>query len=87
MCSRFDGIAWDFREDAPVSDNFSKHQKREPHDCASNATLGQIVWWYEEAGGIGIYATLPILPTQGGTRMALIPWRSIRAALKRKDQI
>jgi hypothetical protein len=65
-----------------MSDNFSKHQKREPHDCASNDTLGQNVWWYEEASGIGVYANMP---HRGGTRMALIPWRSLRAALKRKD--
>ena len=62
----------------------AKSQQREPHDCASNKTLGTTIWWYEEHGGIGLYANWP--PHNIGKRIALIPWRSLRAALKRKDR-
>lgn len=60
-----------------------KHLRPAPHDCRSNQTLKQVVWWYEEHGGIGVYANLV---GRGGTRMALIPWRALRQALERKDK-
>lgn len=44
-------------------------------------------WWYEEPGGIGIHSERLIqgFPSNSN-RVAFIPWRSIRAALKRKDK-
>jgi len=55
-----------------------------PHqgDC----TLGEW-WWYEEKGGIGIHSDRLIRGFPENTnRVAFIPWRSIRAALRRKDR-
>ena len=46
------------------------------------ASPKQETWLYEEDGGISIYFS-----TGGaGQRLGVIPWRFIRAALKRKDQ-
>ena len=43
-------------------------------------SLGEI-WWYETSAGIEIYFTV-----QERIDCRLIPWRSIRAALARKDK-
>ena len=62
----------------------NKHLKLTPHKIAHDPTA----WWYEEAKGIfvvqdyyrakdGLYL---------GTRSVVIPWRAIRAALKKKDK-
>lgn len=44
-------------------------------------------WWYEDARGIGIYARLRDENdfALGNTHVE-IPWRSLRAALARKDK-
>ena len=51
---------------------------RRPHDVAPNC------WYYEEPGGLAVYFRYP-----GKSDVALvgvIPWRSIRASLKRNDK-
>lgn len=51
----------------------NKHLKLKPHKPKSG-----LFWWYEGNDGISIYT---------GTGPAMcIPWRAIRAALKRKDK-
>lgn len=56
-----------------------KHLDRNRH-----SHLGQEDWWwYEEWGGIDVVVTQRA--TEAGTVIIRIPWRSIRAALKRKD--
>lgn len=53
----------------------NNHLQRKPHDVTED------LWWYEEPGGICICF-------KNGNRFnqALIPWRSVRAAIKRKDK-
>lgn len=51
--------------------------KREPHYITEDC------WWYEEAKGIEI--VMRVYPSV--TYVRTIPWRSIRAALARKDKV
>lgn len=44
----------------------------------------QTAWAYEEAGGISIYFSSTT--TNLATRVGELSWRSIRAALRRKDK-
>ena len=55
-----------------------KDLKNTPHVVNENW------WWYEENGGL-IVCHYPST-TDLGTCRVEIPWRSIRAALKRKDR-
>jgi hypothetical protein len=50
--------------------------QRKPHNDKS----GQM-WWYEEPAGM----TFVVWPSRD-TREFVIPWRSIRAALRRKEK-
>ncbi len=55
----------------------NKHLSNRPHHHENR----QDIWWYEEPGGVCIISHhLP-----NGKRFS-IPWRSIRAALARKDK-
>jgi len=38
-------------------------------------------WWYEEPAGLVLYDA-----TGGSHYIGVIPWRDVRAALKRKDK-
>ena len=62
----------------------NQHLKSTPHTIAHDPT----VKWYEEPKGIWVvqeyYRAKDGLYL--GTRSVVIPWRAIRAALKRKDQ-
>lgn len=49
----------------------NKHLKRAPHKLSSD------VWWYEESHGISVVMY---------QRVIKISWRSLRAALARKDK-
>ena len=52
-----------------------KDLQKEPHNINPHS------WWYEENYGV----TIVVEPVTT-TRQIKIPWRSIRAALKRKDK-
>ena len=54
----------------------NRHLSRDPHHTKDDG-----VWWYEEPVGITLFV-------EQRTKVAtiIIPWRSIRAALKRKDK-
>lgn len=56
----------------------NKHLSRRPHQHDKSTGW----WWYEETGGIEIYHGNP----DGRSECLLIPWRCVRAALKRKDK-
>jgi len=56
----------------------NKHLQLAPHET-SNPNL----WWYEEPAGIVIVHGGP---GHGPKSEPVIPWRSIRAALRRKDK-
>ena len=57
-----------------------EHLKREPHN------LSEDVWWYEENAGIDLHLET-VCPNGGHSHESyLIPWVTIRAALKRKDK-
>ena len=62
----------------------NEHLKPKPHTIAHDPTA----WWYEEDKGIWVvqeyYRAKDGLYL--GTRSVVIPWRAVRAALKRKDQ-
>lgn len=47
-----------------------------PHNISAD------FWWYEEPSGI----VLVFYPLAGGPVTQTIPWRAIRAALRRKDK-
>jgi hypothetical protein len=54
---------------------------RAPHSVGpQNRVLAREAWWYEETGGISVY-----IDRNGTVSAVKIPWRSIRAALRRKD--
>ena len=59
----------------------NKHLKGEPHKITDRC------WWYEQKDGMSLVVEHTHLTT--GTRMHtatyLIPWKDIRAALRRKD--
>lgn len=55
-----------------------KHLKLEPHQ--TEQTNGDPAWWYEDVNGIDVY-----VETNNMVCQVFIPWRDIRAALKRKD--
>lgn len=55
----------------------NKHLKRTPHHPQGR----EDAWWYEEKRGIHV-----LIQTSFGTKQVLIDWRSIRAALARKDK-
>ena len=58
-----------------------KHLKRDPHDARVTHGNAQ-AWWYEENFGICVV----VEPRDDRTAQIVIPWRSIRAALARKDK-
>jgi hypothetical protein len=53
----------------------NKHLKLEPHN------INKDVWWYETHKGVETYSY-----THGYLDTIRIPWKDIRAALKRKDK-
>lgn len=59
----------------------NKHLKREPHEITDRC------FWYEENNGIKIYvdSTDYADDMYSHTEEYLIPWKDIRAALRRKD--
>ena len=58
----------------------NKHLKLEPHKITDRC------WWYEQSGGIKIYVeNTDDEDKYSHTEEYLIPWKHIRAALKRKD--
>ena len=63
----------------------NQHLKSTPHKIAHDPQ----VWWCEEPTGIFVvqeyYRAKDDLYL--GTRSVVIPWRAIRAALKRKDRL
>lgn len=63
----------------------NKHLLRHPHnhEKARDAKGEHWWWWYEEPSGMCIVVQFPGLPP---IPSFTIPWRSIRAALRRKDQ-
>jgi len=56
-----------------------KDLKREPYD------LDETVWWYEDNKGIDLHVEIVSPSGQRSHQSYLIPWKEIRAALKRKD--
>ena len=58
-----------------------KDLKTKPHHHKGQAGF----WWYEEPGGIAVVVEFA---TKYGIkqRVVTIPWRSLRAALARKDK-
>ena len=62
-----------------------QHLQLTPNKIAHDPTA----WWYEEDKGIwvvqGHYRAKDGLYL--GTRIVMIPWRAVRAALKRKDRL
>ncbi len=54
-----------------------KHLQRHSHQITEDA------WWYEEKTGISVVI---YWANQGASQIAKIPWRQIRAALKRLDK-
>jgi len=68
----------------------AKDLKLTPHQLSPDA------WWYEDNGGISIYTSTSqrakdfevdgAVPIHSETRVTFISWRSLRAALKRKDK-
>ena len=59
----------------------AKHLKLKPHNISNE------LWWYEANAGIEVVARFEDKPTGVViVRIHVIPWRSIRAALKRKDK-
>ena len=60
-----------------------QHLQMKPHRLPHDPTS----WWYEEPAGLCVVQEYR--GTTGavyGTRSVVIPWRAIRAALKRKDR-
>ena len=55
----------------------NKDLRRQPHTSTDKNW-----WWYEEAKGLTIVHD----PANDNTGTFLIPWKSIRAALVRKDK-
>lgn len=53
----------------------TKHLKLRPHHIDENS------WWYEEPEGITV-----VHNSTSGSVVSIIPWRQIRAALKRLDK-
>lgn len=43
-------------------------------------------WWFETEGGISVSHRIAISKNRGVMTNVIIPWRSIRAALKRKEK-
>ena len=61
----------------------NKHLKRKPQ----HASDVERWWWYEDTHGVDIVVTQAALEHgANGTAILTIPWRSIRAALRRKDK-
>lgn len=56
-----------------------KHLERRPHHQRGE----QDWWWYEEPQGIAVVVKGT---SSACTRVVDIPWRSLRAALRRKDR-
>jgi len=56
-----------------------KDLKLEPHD------LDEDVWWYEDNKGIDLHVETVCPSGQRSHQSYLIPWKEVRAALKRKD--
>ena len=61
-----------------------KHLKNEPHQLPEN--FSSEGWWYEEMKGIDIHMEVR-LGGQLTHESFFIPWKDIRAALKRKDKV
>jgi hypothetical protein len=61
----------------------TKHLQNNPHAIRGDTTA----WWYEEEAGVCVVQQyLTPRGTVFGTRSVVIPWRSIRGALARKDK-
>ncbi len=58
----------------------NKHLNQVPHDC--NIGPREAWWWYELPGGIQIYHR----GKDHEVKHMLIPWASLRGALRRKDK-
>ena len=54
-----------------------KHLLSKPHNIGKRDDA----WWYEVSHGISV-----IVEPQSNTTTVRIPWRSVRAALARKDK-
>ena len=59
----------------------NKDLMRKPHHFKTNPNW----WWYEEPQGICIVHEIILTGDRAKTSMVTIPWKSIRAALARKD--
>ena len=57
-----------------------KHLQRKPH-C-----LDDRIWWYEENDGIDLWINLSEKEWSSNFINKKILWRTLRAALKRKDK-
>ena len=56
----------------------NKHLKAESHQV-----IGRLdAWWYEEHRGISVV----VEQDAGETKIINIPWKTLRSALRRKDQ-
>jgi len=63
----------------------NKHLNRYPHDLhGRNIAEGFQAWWYEDDYGIWVYISDP--NDNKFARQCTIPWKSLRAALARKDK-
>lgn len=60
-----------------------KHLRRDPQHVAKDQTW----WYYEEPAGLTVVVEprAPFGEKSATTRMVILPWSRIRAALKRKD--
>ena len=58
-----------------------KDLSRKPHNTADDSC-----WWYDEPSGILIVKSINVEGKFVRTDQVVIPWRSIRAALTRKDK-
>lgn len=56
-----------------------EHLSLKPHN------LSEKVWWYDNMKGIEI--VVAHFDSKVNTEIVVIPWRSIKAALKRKDKL
>jgi hypothetical protein len=65
----------------------NKDLKLTPHQLTKEVDQhGGETWWYEEPGGICIVHEIYDQGVHERTDLIKIPWRSIRAALQRKDK-
>ena len=58
----------------------SKHLWTKPHKVTND------FWWYEENQGVAVCVSFKTAGGECIQEVRYIPWRAIRAALKRKDK-